>query len=388
MASNDKKLFDQFKPLSKEAWTQRVIKDLRGADFDETLVWKSKEGFEIAPFYTKEDLTDDLAYLQAYQNAVLNKGDNYAGPRKWEYWQRIPVDDVKEANRKAVLALHHGGDGILFGSESPMTPAQLEAVLEGIELPYCSTAFVFEGNPTQFSQDFVAFLKKRKYDFADIKGSIIAGVEALPAPVLQTYFESIGQLPNFKGLTLKVAPAENLSATNAALLANAVKVVSTLSDAGADLAQVFGQVSFSTEADNNYFGEIARLRALRMLFHQIAKSYGVDAFQPSDLRIHSWSQIARDEETKEDPYLNMLSNTSQAMSAVIGGCDYLTILPHNDGLEPTDDFSDRIARNISNLLREESYFDKVADPAAGSFYIENLTDKIARKSWELFQQKV
>jgi methylmalonyl-CoA mutase len=105
------------------------------------------------------------------------------------------------------------------------------------------------------------------------------------------------------------------------------------------------------------------------------------------VQIHAFTTISLDDKTKADPYLNMLSNTSQAMSAILGGCDLLTVYPHNRGIEPTDDFGKRIARNISVILREEAYFDKVADPAAGSYYLEKLTDQFSASIWEAFRQQ-
>jgi methylmalonyl-CoA mutase len=134
----------------------------------------------------------------------------------------------------------------------------------------------------------------------------------------------------------------------------------------------------------SYFMEIAKLKALRILFSLIARKYGLEYYTPYQLFIHSTSSLWS--KTIYDPYVNMLRNTTEAMSAIIGGCNALTIYPHDTREDRSDDLGHRISRNISIILKEESYFDKTADPAAGSYYIEKLTDQLVRKALELFKE--
>ena len=130
------------------------------------------------------------------------------------------------------------------------------------------------------------------------------------------------------------------------------------------------------------------MRAIRQLLTQMAICYGLVDFRPNTLSIHAVSTIAVTDETTADPYLNMLSNTHQAMAGILGGCNRLTILPHTEGLSAVTPFAERIARNVAIILKEEAYFDKVADPAMGAYYMEILTEELAKYAWICFQQKI
>jgi methylmalonyl-CoA mutase len=143
-------------------------------------------------------------------------------------------------------------------------------------------------------------------------------------------------------------------------------------------------LEFSMAVGTNYFMEIAKIRALRILFYNIMNMYEVKDFHPKDIQIHGESSVWT--KTIYDPYVNMLRNTTEAMSGILGGCNSLTISAFDDIFNMPTDFSKRISRNISHLLKEESYFDKVSDPAAGSYYIEKLTDKLVESSLEIFKE--
>ncbi|MDW7691521.1 methylmalonyl-CoA mutase family protein [Flammeovirgaceae bacterium SG7u.111] len=375
MSNNDKNLFSDFSPVTAAEWKEQIIKDLRGKDYDESLVWKTDEGFDIKPYYTSEDLTPEA---KAFQNTAFDANE-VLGARAWVNSPKINASDAKEANRKALLALKSGADGVLFEVGDAV---DLAVLLEGIELPYCAVSYSLSGNPVAFANALAAYVSEKGYDPAAVKGLLSYPVANADVAGV---FDALASLPAFKAFVIKGAVDATLHGDLGDLLAQTTALVDKLE--GKDVKAVFDKIAFSVQVSNNYFGEIAKLRALRTLVQQIAKFYGAE-ISPVEVTIQGSTTIIIDEETKEDPYLNMLSNTSQAMSAVIGTCNYLTILPHNEGLEEVDDFADRIARNISNMLREESYFDKVADPAAGSYYIESLTAQLAEKAWEAFQAQL
>ena len=172
----------------------------------------------------------------------------------------------------------------------------------------------------------------------------------------------------------------NLIEEVAYTLAQGVEYLNRLTEKGISPKQIADKIQFNLGTGSNYFFEIAKIRAIRILWNTILEHYKV---ADSIMYIHSETSINNDYE--EDENYNILRNTTRAMSAIIGGCDSLAVKPHDISNNKLD-FSNRIARNIQHLLKEEAFFDKVTNPADGSYYIEQLTDEIASKSWKLFQE--
>ncbi|MEM1137822.1 MAG: methylmalonyl-CoA mutase family protein, partial [Bacteroidota bacterium] len=363
------------------------IADLKGKEYEKSLVWQTEEGFNVQPFYNSADIAkieEDLAHTH---NSLLNTENPDFGYRYWANLQKIEVNDLEIANKQALKALQTGADGIVFYINSIISSDNLGVLLKNIELSYCVVSFRLKGLPGNFLQNLSVHVKKVNIAREKINGELICDFAEAGETELFSIFDQLAQLPNYK-LQISLGSTQLMYTTETAdLLAEAVKLTSTLVERGKEAKEIIPQISFGLHLRNNYFFEIARIRALRFLFTEIADSYGIN-FNPADLVISAFTTVRIDETTKEDPYLNMLSNTSQAMSGIIGGCNMLTVFPHNENLEETDEFSMHIARNVSNILKDEAYFDKVADPAAGSYYLEKLTEQIAAKSWEAFQEQV
>lgn len=380
-------LLGAFPKADKEAWIATATKDLRGGSFDEKLIWKTAEGFDVAPFYTSEDLKD-LKYQNGYMNMVPGMVETDASPRHWINQQQIVVEDIAKSNEKALHALLNGADGIDFVLNNQVSQEELRELLKDLLLPSCEISFVINQSPAEFIAYFTSFSREKGFDPGRLYGSLSYDLKALEKDreALPLFIE----LPHFRGLVIKQKTTE-IGSTGKGLgllLADAVDLVESLQGNGAGLNELFSNIQFELQLGDDYFTEIARLKALRFLFHRIMQQYGVQNIPADSIDIHAVTSITIDSQTKEDPYLNMLSNTGKAMAAVIGGCNSLTVLPHNEGIEPTDAFAEHIARNVSNILKEEAYFDKVLDPAAGSYYIMNLTHEISRKAWEHFTQLV
>jgi len=385
---NSKKLsFDAFSEIDREAWKEKIITDLRGKDYDESLVWQTKEGFDVQPFYDNSYIGETEKNIQVIQNSLLNTENPDFGYRYWANSQKIEVDDLEIANKTALEALQNGEDGLLFYLPTILSTEDLGILLQNIQLNYCRVSFHVKGLPGGLLENYKTYIQANNYELADVSGELLCDFTEAEEKVLNDIFDSLITLPNFK-LQLSMGKTDtSLSEETADILAAAVNLVRVLEKFGKTPAQVLSSLSVGVHLRNNYFFEIARLRALRLLYTALANSYNVN-YKAEDLHINTTTSIEISEATKEDPYLNMLSNTGQAMAGIIGGCNSLTILPHNEGIEQTDEFSMHIARNISSILKEEAYFDKVADPAAGSYYLESLTTQLAAKSWELFQELV
>lgn len=379
-------LFDIFPETPKEQWIKVATKDLRGADFNEKLVWKTAEGLDVQPFYTLEDLPEAAA-LRAQQNSLLNTQRPELSPRTWVNCPEVLVNDLEDANKEALFDLENGAEGLLFVLNTNLSPQNMGVLLKGILLNYCAVFFRIPNDASTFVDNFIHYADDHKVALKDISGGLLVQ-DPLQTGEYGKLFKLLKRMDNFRleiGLERR---SGHLAEQGGHLLANVLKAGEKAAKEGISALDFFQNVQLSVVLENNYFFEIARLRALRLLTGNLAQQLGATQFGPADVSIHAYTSIRADETTLKDPYTNMLSNTNQAMSAILGGCNVLTVLPHNKGIEAVDEFSRRIARNVSTILKEESYFDRVADPVAGSFYLETLTDQLAEKMFEALQKRI
>lgn len=388
-------LFSEFPGISKKEWKDKTISDLKGADFDKKLVWRTLEGFDLQPYYTSEDL-ENLHYLTKFQGSMLNIEDGSQGPRFWVNREKIVVSDAVSANRAAIEGLNSGADGLIFdltGKEN----VDIKKLLNNILPLHCSVSFIADRDAARLIKGYFTYESENHIETSQLFGSLnydpirnltLKGAMARDGfNVLKDIIQITDVADRFFGLTVNGSQFQNagsaLSQELAFSLSVAVEYIDRLGALGIEPEKVIRNLEFSMSIGTDYFLEIAKLRALRVLFYKIAETYGLKDYDPGDLSIHSIS--SRWTKTIYDPYVNMLRNTTEAMSAIIGGCNAITISPYNENFEPVTAFSKRISRNVSNMLKEESYFDKVVDPAAGSYYIENITDQMIKKAWEIFQ---
>jgi len=391
-------LFQEFDPVSRDQWIDKVHADLKGADFNKRLVWRTMEGFEIQPFYMKEDLKE-LDYLKKYHNGALNADNQESGPRYWTNIERITVRSEEEANKEAHQALHMGVDGIEFDFDPFNGIPSISSLLSNIMPNIAAIGFSNVSNPSTFLNDYFTSEKdQNNLSPADLLGymnhdplrklSLTGQIDPACWDEMDELLKSCQEVEEFKPITVNGSQFLNAGGNAvqeiAFVLNMAIDYIDRLSEKNWSAESIINNMRISMGVGTNYFMEIAKLRALRILFNQIAKTYGYKKYQSEDLKIHCQSSVWT--KTVYDPYVNMLRNTTEAMSAVLGGCNSLTIEPFDATYSVPSSSSKRISRNISNLLKEESYFDKVVDPAAGSYYIEMLTDKLVNQSWELFKE--
>ena len=399
MADSKEKLFSDFSPVTTEQWMEKVTADLKGADFEKKLVWKTNEGFKVKPFYRKEDLeglktTDALPGEFPYLRG--NKKDN----NEWLVRQEIRVDDVKEANAKALDILNKGIDSLSFHVKAKeLNAAYLEMLLEGICAECVELNFsTCQGHVVDLANLLVEYFQKKGYDLNKLhgsinfdylnkmlakgkeKGSLVDTAKALIAAtaVLPEY-----RVINVNALTLNNAGAYIYQELGYAL-AWGNEYMNQLTEAGIPAATVAKKIKFNFGISSNYFLEIAKFRAGRMLWADIVNSYLAegDCKCAAQMKIHA--ETSSFNLTVFDSYVNLLRTQTEAMSAALAGVDSMTVVPFDKAYEIPNDFSERLARNQQLLLKEESHFDKVIDPAAGSYYIENLTVSIAKQAWNLF----
>ena len=408
MADKKEKLFSDFSPVSTERWMEKVTADLKGADFEKKLVWKTNEGFKVKPFYRMEDLeglktTDALPGEFPYLRGT-KKNNN-----EWLVRQEIKVACPKEANAKALDILNKGIDSLSFHVKAKELGAEyIETLLEGIHAECVELNFsTCQGHVVELVNLLVAYFRKKGYDMKKLKGSVnydffnkmlTRGKEK--GEMVQTakaLIEAIQPLPLYRVLNVNALSLNNAGAYIYQELGYALawgnEYMSRLTDAGISAGTVAKKIKFNFGISSNYFLEIAKFRAARLLWANIVAAYDSslrDEGKGADQDCCCAAKMAVHAETSSfnltlfDAHVNLLRTQTEAMSAALGGVDSMTVVPFDKAYETPDDFSERLARNQQLLLKEESHFDKVIDPAAGSYYIENLTVSIAQQAWNLF----
>lgn len=358
-----------FLSADKDAWMAQVQKELKNESVYESLQWQTEDGFLVEPYYTAADL--DSLPLETIQKAQKTYPD----------WLNTPGYQVTaEKTDNVVLrnALTQGAEALLLNlSASGLNIAQL---LNGIKLS--ETPVFFRINDSAYT-DPVTFIKGLQTVAPySLKGGLFAEVSDKTAEVTQLTANS----PQFRTVYISSHSFHNAGATASQELAYTVASLADaydkLTDSGLTLEQLVPKTIFSLSIGTSYFLEIAKLRALRVLLFRVLAAYKPSFLSSSSFFIHCQTSAFYD--ATVTPYTNLLRATTEAMAAVIGGCDALTVQPYDAVVGIPDEFSTRIARNVSILLKQESHFDKVADPSAGSYYVESLTNQLIESAWPLF----
>lgn len=388
----NKKLFADFPDITTSMWEEKIRADLKGADYQK-LIWNSDEGISVKPYYRLEDI-DSLDYLEGIGN-FKNPCD---APNGWLICQQVsPGKKIRKANERIKAALKGGVQAIRIqlGETGLSDITVLEELLDGISLRETELHFGGCMGADALYTTLSKLASRKGTGPSELKGCL--GADPL-GKMAETgipigSFENLGKLvkqvkeasPEMKVIEVHGSLIQNAS-TNlveelAFSMAMASEYMAILIEKDIDPLTAQEALLLYLGSGPNYFMEIAKLRAARILWAKIAEAYGVEASR-ARIRIHSVS--SQWNMTLYDPNVNMLRGTTEAMSSILGGADLVNVLPYDYPNGKGSKFSDRIARNVQIILREEAYFDRVADPAAGSYYMESLTDSIAEKAWGLF----
>lgn len=388
-----KRLFEEFPPVTTKEWMDKINADLKGADFNQRLVWETGEGFDLMPFYRREDI-ENLNHV----DSGIFKTDGH-----WLIRQNIKVSDYAEANRKALGILMKGVDSLGFIIEDPgsVNEKNFRVLLDGIDPSGSEINFLSNGKAREIISCLISITMNSGFGKSSVRGAVEAdpigrlmmnGTLCIPVDEGIDYLASLtketGILPNYRNLQVNGSNFANTGSGVVQELAfsisMAVEYLSQLTGRGLGPDEVASGMRFSFGTGSDYFMEIAKLRAARILWSLIADAFGSGDTDRFRMEIHSATKVWND--AVSDPYINMLRTQTEAMSAVLGGTDSLTVNPFDIANCQPDEFSERIARNQQLILKEEAWFDKVADPSSGSWYIENLTALIAENSWKLFME--
>lgn len=394
MAENKEKLFDMFPGVSYEEWRAKVEADLKGADFNKKLVWRTNEGFNVEPMYRAEDIaelktTDSLPGEFPYVRGTRANNE-------WLTRQDIIADTPQQANEIALDVLNKGVTSLGFTVEDP-TPETIEVLLKGIYLDCVEINFTScVGKSVELAKNLVAYLKAHGAE-ATFKGSIdynpcrpaFRHGKQMPEWTIdkaKELMEACKDVPGLKFLAVNTCALCNSGAfiyqELGYALAWGAQWMTSLTDAGFTADEVAARIKFNMGVSSNYFMELAKFRAARMLWAQIVEQYKPASLDAAKMYVNAIT--SKFNQTIYDAYVNLLRSQTEAMSAALAGVDTITVTPFDTPYKTPDAFSERLARNQQLLLREESHLDKVVDPAGGSYYVETLTMAIANEAWKLF----
>ena len=355
-------LFDEFEPISAATWKQKIQVDLKGEDYNKTLLWKTDEGIIVKPFYTKEDRTNTQINLP-------EKGFNIC--------QTIFIDNEKIANSLALDALKRGANAIQFKASKKF---DYHKVLNNVNLNSTTTYFQFTFLDADFQIELSNFCNSENCFFqTDIIGNLAES---------GNWFVSLKG--DYKKLETIVHSAENCISVSGDLYQNAGATITqqlayTLAHAN-EYLNYFGKdigpkVHFTFSAGSNYFFEIAKLRAFRILWETLLNEYDI-----KNNETHIFSQPSLRNKTLYDYNVNMLRTTSESMSGILGGSNTISNVSYDTIYHKSNEFGERIARNQLLILQQESYLQEAQKFADGAYYIEAITQQLAENALTLFTQ--
>jgi len=396
----DNYLFSEFPPVSTEQWEGKIHADLKGADYEKKLVWKTIDGINVKPYYRAEDLKK-LQYLKGFPGASPFIRGQKIDNNDWDIHQNIESEDPQLANKAALDAINRGATSIGFRAKGVESVSDMEILLSEIDMNKIAVSFISSRSYPATFDLFMKEVKKQNLDLSKLKGSF--NFDSLSYYLLYGKFYTtkdndfveatyllknmVKKIPGFKAITVNGQYFHNAGASIVQELAFSLssgnEYLVQLTAKGELIDTVASHMQFMFAIGSNYFMEIAKLRAARMLWARIVEQYHPLQESSKAMTIHAvtsnWNKSIY------DPHVNMLRTTTEAMSAAIGGCDVLTINLFDNTYKKSDDLSTRYSRNTQLILKSESYLDKIVDPAAGSYYIEHLTDSIAEAAWKLFK---
>lgn len=352
-------LFEEFPPVPAGDWEAAIRKDLKGADYDTRLLWHTDEGITVRPYYRRDDL-DGLEHL-AEARGIRTTND-------WAIREEIDALDLAEANRAAKKALAGGAGEISFLRAAPHTQDDLRILLDGIET-----------TPVHYWADAVV-LKLLIDSGPDLTGGM--KLDPLTDTDLAAAFLKRSPGPAFRPVAIPAAGATSVQEV-AIALAKGVDYLKAMVARRVSLDQALQGVTFCFPVGSSYFFQIAKFRAFRMLWSRAVESLG-GSKKASEAHIFARTTVWN--KTVYDPYNNVLRGVTEAMSAVIAGVDSLSVAPFDKIYRDPDEASRRLARNTQTILKHEAGLGRVGDPAGGSYYIELLTDSVAKAAWKLMQE--
>lgn len=394
MAEKKEKLFDMFPECSYEEWRAKVEADLKGADFNKKLVWRTNEGFNVEPVYRAENIADfktvdTLPGEYPYVRGTRTDND-------WLIRQEILAETPAEANTVAKEIITKGITSLGFNVQLE-SEADIKTLLDGIDIKKYEINFKScPRKAVNLAKALVDYLRNNgllndfhgSIDFNPMRRALKHGTE-FPGDIKALSLELLD--------VVKIVPELRVLSVDSYMFCDAgayifqelgyalawgAEWLTMLTEAGMKADEVAHRIKFNMGVSSNYFMEIAKFRAARMVWAQIVEQYKPESKLSAKMLCHAVT--SRFNQTIYDAHVNLLRSQTETMSAALAGVDSITTTPFDVPYKKPDAFSERIARNQQFLLKEESHLDKVVDPAGGSYYVETLTVSLAKEAWKLF----
>ena len=372
MSNNN--LFSDFDPVSSKQWKQQIQYELKGADYNETLVWESPEGIKVKPFYHLDE-------FEAKNNVS-------APTNAFTILQNIFVHDVKKSNKTALETLSRGAESIRFTIENETT--SIEELMQNLPLEKVSYYFYLSFLSIDFVTKLTNFASQNKANFIILLDPI--GQLAKDGNWFENLdkdFEKLNTIaknshplegwPKDGGATFLSCNANLYDNAGANMVQQVAYTIAHINEYFNRFPSINQPITIEVSVGTNYFFEIAKLRALRLVFNSLAKEYN------HNFDCHIVATPTKRNKTLYDYNVNMLRTTTECMSAILGGANAVANLPYDALYHKDNEFGDRISRNQLLVLKHESYFDKVNNPADGAYYIETITQQLAEKALDLFK---
>ena len=404
MAEEKLNMLAEFPAISAKTWKEKIVADLKGADFDKKLVWRTSEGFNVQPYYRQEDLKGLKTTVSAPGQFPYVRGTKTTN--EWAIRQNIcATKNARKANAKALDILNKGVTSLGFClNAEKLSYRYIKTLLEGIKLDAVAINFnVCACKAPELANILVRLVGRSGYDFKAVTGSInvdpiknmlLKGKPLTKEQVAEKIVATVKAaktLVNYRVVGVNSVALNNSGAYCAQELAYALawgaEYMTMMTEAGLPNYLAARSIRFNMGIGGNYFMELAKFRAARLLWAKIVEAYKAPVFTAAlkeAAKMNVSAETSRFNMTIFDAYVNMLRTQTETMSAALAGVDEIVVTPFDATYEEPTEFAERIARNQQLLLKEESHFDKVVDPAAGSYYIENLTNSIAEEAWKQF----
>lgn len=397
MADNKEKLFSDFTAPTRQEWIDKINVDLKGADYQKKMVWRTNEGFNMEPFYRKEDL-EGMTQINSLPGQFPYLRGNKKDNNQWYVRQNIKAADPKEANAKALDILNKGVTSLGFKIPAKeLDAAYLDTLLEGIQAEAVELNFsTCQGHTLKLAQLLADYFTRKGYDADKLVGSInfdpiekiltkgkntTALLENIPEIV-----KAMSAFPHYRCIGVNADTLCNNGAYVYQELGYALawgnEYLNQMTEAGIPTDQAAKSIKFNLGIGGVYFMEIAKFRAARMLWAHIVKKYNPQCDCACKMYVNATTTTYN--MTIFDSYVNMLRSQTETMSAALANVDAIVVTPFDAPYETPTEFAERIARNQQLLLQEESHFDKIVDVAGGSYFIEKLTQSLAEEAWKLF----
>lgn len=369
------KLFEEFSAASLSDWKKLTAKELKGANIDELQLWLASDGFQARPAYFREETQKLPMYGQSIRPLRFNQQNN-----DWLICADVRVEDVEDANAEILHKLSLGASALNIDLNAhDFGRDDFDTLFDGVLVDAIAVSFTNAYNTLRFQSDYFAWTEKNEIGAENLMGGFWfehINADLATAIITENNRHAFGALGLDCGqFYMKGA---NIPQQLGASLAWANELLNGLRKNGISFEQVSENIGFSLAIGSSFLPEIAKFRLMRFLWARVMQQHGA-----SSKRWKTWvhAQTGERHLSSLDTPVNLLRENAQAMSAVLGGVDSLTIHPFRQD-EP--ELADRMAINTQHLMKEEARLNRVIDPAAGSYYVEHLTDILGKKAWDFF----